>query len=142
MPDQPKASATQVRQIQAEQRFLSGPLPPPEALEKYNQVLPGLAERIVALTERQSDHRQRLESLVVRSNARNELLGQVFALVLAAGTIGGSIWLVSLGKDIGGITGILTTIASLVGVFIYGRHKHRKELKEKQEALIGPLAKS
>jgi uncharacterized membrane protein len=33
---------------------ISGPLPPPEVLEKYNQVVPGLADRIITMAEQQA----------------------------------------------------------------------------------------
>lgn len=35
----------------------SGPIPPPEAFEKYEKVLPGAADRIMKMTERQQEHR-------------------------------------------------------------------------------------
>ena len=50
-------------------RAYSGPLPSPEALEKYNQVLPGAAERILAMAENQGKHRQDIERKVIESNA-------------------------------------------------------------------------
>jgi uncharacterized membrane protein len=31
----------------------SGPLPPPEALAKYNDILPGAADRIITMAEHQ-----------------------------------------------------------------------------------------
>lgn len=38
-----------------------GPLPPPDALARYEQICPGFADRIVALAEREAENRQRLE---------------------------------------------------------------------------------
>jgi uncharacterized membrane protein len=40
----------------------SGPLPPPNLLAQYNEVLPDGANRIVTMAERQAKHRQRLET--------------------------------------------------------------------------------
>jgi len=60
-----------------------GPLPPPEILQKYNQVEPGLAERIVSMVEKQSEHRRSLEKKVVFSGERRALLGQIMAFVIA-----------------------------------------------------------
>ena len=39
-----------------------GPLPDPEHLKRYDEILPGAAERIFGSWERQSKHRQRLEA--------------------------------------------------------------------------------
>ena len=38
-----------------------GPLPPPDSLQRYEQICPGLADRIVALAEREAASRQKLE---------------------------------------------------------------------------------
>lgn len=35
-----------------------GPIPPPELLAQYERTLPGLADRLVAIAERESDHRR------------------------------------------------------------------------------------
>ncbi|MBG6243268.1 MAG: DUF2335 domain-containing protein [Candidatus Symbiopectobacterium sp. Dall1.0] len=40
----------------------TGPFPPPDILEKYNHVLPGAAERIFSLTEREQQHRHSIYS--------------------------------------------------------------------------------
>jgi uncharacterized membrane protein len=39
-----------------------GPLPPPEVLQAYNHVFPDCAEHLLAIVERQAEHRQRLEA--------------------------------------------------------------------------------
>jgi len=54
---QPHQQLLQLQQRQsmmmkaAQAYSFSGPLPPPEILEKYNQVVPGLAERIITMAE-------------------------------------------------------------------------------------------
>ena len=39
----------------------SGPLPPPAALESFNRIIPGGAERILAMAEKEQGHRVELE---------------------------------------------------------------------------------
>jgi hypothetical protein len=46
----------------------SGPLPHPEDLAKYEQVLPGSADRIISMAEQQAEHRRNLEKSVILSN--------------------------------------------------------------------------
>lgn len=116
--------------------LFSGPLPPPDVLEKYNRVLPGLAERIVALTENQSRHRQNLEKTVTAARLRSETLGQMFAFILALVALAGSFWLISLGYSTTGLAVILGEIAALVGAFVYGRRSQQKELSDKRQALV------
>ncbi len=43
----------------------SGPLPPPEILENYNNILPGSAEHIIKMAETQQLHRHTLETKTV-----------------------------------------------------------------------------
>jgi uncharacterized membrane protein len=45
----------------------SGPLPKPEDLAKYEQVLTGSADRIIRMAEQQATHRQNLERVIVES---------------------------------------------------------------------------
>jgi uncharacterized membrane protein len=71
-PNQSERPGTVAQQVQA---LWSGPLPPPGDLAAFNNAFPGCAERIVAMAERQSLHRQAMESSVVRHNMRNETLG-------------------------------------------------------------------
>lgn len=42
----------------------SGPLPSPDALAKYEQVIRGAAERIIAMAERQANHRQTIGKIL------------------------------------------------------------------------------
>ena len=48
----------------------SGPLPAPRQLSDYEAVLPGLAERIVRLTEAEQQHRHATVALALRRDAR------------------------------------------------------------------------
>lgn len=47
------------------QESFSGPIPHPELLQKYDEVKPGFAERIISMAERQLDHRINCEDKVV-----------------------------------------------------------------------------
>ena len=61
----------------------SGPIPPPELLIKYNDALPGGAERIMAMAENQSQHRQQLERLVIEANCRVQKTAPIYGFVIA-----------------------------------------------------------
>src|SRR5438552_10293716 len=93
----------------------SGPLPPPEALERYNQILPGAAERIIAMAESQHTHRQGLEKHVIHSNVSAQKLGTILGFIVAMTVVIGGMFLVHEGKSGEGLAAILTALASLVG---------------------------
>ena len=80
------------------ERYESGPLPSPEVLSEYDQVLPGLARRIVERWEREGEHRQRLESDIVRARIRLQGRGQIIAAAISIIAIVGGLVLILLGK--------------------------------------------
>jgi uncharacterized membrane protein len=65
------------------QSFHSGPLPAPETLKKYDEIVPGLAERIVKMAESQGAHRIELEKSVIKNQISESKRGQYFALFIA-----------------------------------------------------------
>ena len=123
-------------QITAHAAHFSGPLPPPEVLAKYNEAVPGGAERIIAMAEEQSRHRQLLEKTVIDSNCRTQRTGPVYGFIVSMTAVVGGIYLVRLGKSPEGLASIITALASLATVFILGRKKQEKELKQKSDALL------
>lgn len=130
----PQEQQSQQNIVRTEQAVaFSGPLPPPEMLKQYNDAFDGCAERIVAMAERQSDHRQSLETTVIRGNTRNETLGLIAASFLGITAIICGYLLVDHGKDAQGFSLILGTIGTLAGIFIWGRHRQEKERKQKLE---------
>ncbi|MDP2821706.1 MAG: DUF2335 domain-containing protein [Sulfuritalea sp.] len=46
----------------------SGPLPPPEALARFDQIIPNGAERILRMTEQEQAHRLAAESAALNAN--------------------------------------------------------------------------
>lgn len=78
-------------QVKAE---FSGPLPPPDELEKYERVSPGAAKRIFAMAETESSHRRELEKSLVDNEYKQASKGQncaatLGALAIISGTIAG-----------------------------------------------------
>jgi len=52
--------------------WFSDPLPPPGALEWYNNVEPGLANRVVKMAENQSVHKISFENRAINSSITKE----------------------------------------------------------------------
>ncbi|HEX8496201.1 MAG TPA: DUF2335 domain-containing protein [Actinomycetales bacterium] len=57
-----------------------GELPSADTVEAYEQVLPGAADRILGMLERQAEHRMDMERALVEGAARSERLGQLLGL--------------------------------------------------------------
>lgn len=94
----------------------SGPLPPPDLLAEYHQVVPGLAERIVLMAEKEGDHRRELQSRAMRLSEG----GLVSAFVIAMTVIVGGLVLISQGRSPEGMGSIIAALASLLIVYLTG----------------------
>ena len=94
------------------------------------------------MAERQSAHRQELERAVVRGGVTSQRLGQIFAFVIALAAIIGGVWLIAHDKSSEGLTSIITALAALVGVFVYGRRQQAKERERKAQANPPPVRHS
>lgn len=101
-------------------------------LEHYNHVFPGCAERILKMAEDQAHHRQDLERSVVQAKIGTERRGQWFGFLLGLVGIAGGVYLVRSGQSITGFGVFLTSLGTLVGVFLYGQRKQAKELEGKR----------
>ena len=99
----------------------SGPLPHPRILEEYERIVPGAAERIIAMAEKEQTQRHSLESRTAIVESRLGTWGLVFAFVLAMVLLTGAIWLISRGYSLEG--GLLAGVdlITLSAIFIYGR---------------------
>ncbi len=110
-----------------------GPLPPPETLEDYNRVVPGLAERIISMTERQQEHRMTLEKTVVGSQQKQSNRGQLFAFILTILLISCGFFLSYTGHTAAGVTIFSTTIIGVAATFIANQVKQVSELRRKKK---------
>src|SRR3989338_6599528 len=112
----------------------SGPLPPPETLKKFDEVVPGAAERIIKMAEGQFVHRTELEKLVIKSDVEQSKRGQLFGFAIAViGFVTAIIAILNGEQWAAGIMGG-ATLATLAGVFVYGSRSRSKEREEKEKA--------
>lgn len=111
----------------------SGPIPPPEILEKYENLAPGTAEKLINQTLRQSEHRMNIENKVIDSKISDSKLGIILGFILGLVALIGSFYLISIGKDIVGVGVLIISIGSGVANFIYATKSNREERKEKRK---------
>lgn len=119
--------------VQAE--YFSGPIPPPNLLARYNEIVPNGAERILAMAERQSKHRESLEAQVVAGNVSSQSRGSLYAFIIALVAVSGGIFLIHDGKGASGLATIICSLTGLVSVFVYTQNKQGKERVAKSTAL-------
>jgi uncharacterized membrane protein len=131
---QPSPAITQgIHGITTEQFTIQqGPIPPPDMLAAYESTHPGLAERLVAMAEAQSRHRQELEKASAKmvsddaiasrlERRRGQVIGGITVIIaicaaVAVGVWGNGPWANAASAAIGGIP-----LVGLVLVFMTGK---------------------
>jgi uncharacterized membrane protein len=125
-PDTPPELQRQLRRIALQ--VSQGPLPPPNWLREYADMIQAAPERFMAAWEGESQHRREMDRL--RTEAEIESLradnkirsrGQWFALIVTVLCLGLAAFMVS--KDEAGFAALfsIVDIAALAGVFISSR---------------------
>ena len=102
VPRQAELVTEQGREVRVTAAAWIGPLPPPDALQGYEDVIPGGAERIMAMAERQSAHRQEMERSAVIGASKRSYLGLGAGFLLSAITVGAGAFLIAMGHDLAG----------------------------------------
>ena len=116
-----------------EKRF-SGPLPPPEILAAYKNILPDAPERIFSMAEKQQHHQVALEEIITKSDIKRADRGLIFGFILFLILIGGAIYLFAMEKNIGGYIFIFSSIAAAIVTFVrVGRERNRGNNKDFQQ---------
>jgi uncharacterized membrane protein len=111
--------------IQARQ--WNGPLPPPAALEQFERIIPGSAERILRMAEKEQDHRVAQETDGLAADIEDTRRGQWFGGLVAFSAIVGAV----LNSVLGGpwqasVALVGVPILSAVHAFIRGRESSSK----------------
>lgn len=102
----------------------SGPLPSPEDFKAYKDVLDSAPERILAMAERQQEHRMAVEKRLLDIDARESHRGQVTGAVLVVLCVGAAVLLGLTGHD--WLAGAVVAITAAVAT-IFVLHKEPKE---------------
>ena len=112
----------------------SGPIPHPVTLRQINEVVPGAAKQIIDDAHAQTAHRQKLETKYLNAAIANSKRGQVFAFIVAVIVLVGSLVLIGLGAQLVGLALVISSLAALVGVFVYTRKGQAQQLGDARQA--------
>ena len=117
------SSRTPAELLNAEAKFFQGPIPDPQTLQEYQQIDPNFPERILAMAEAQSAHRQQQEKSHLKGMIRARFvgLGLAFLSVLLICSVGA--YAIKLGHAKEGSGLIAAVVVGLASTFIWGRTK-------------------
>jgi uncharacterized membrane protein len=145
MKNVPQTDRVKMVQMVAEHTVtISGPIPPPSVLKGYNDIEPGLANRIVAMAESELAHDQKVHDRIVDSEVDGSkrdhtyrLLGLGLALAALIGMMVLVGYLATINQHwLAGIFGV-GGMGAIVGMFINGRSGRAVE----KPSIAGPPAK-
>lgn len=114
----------------------SGPLPPPEILERYEKIKPGLADRIVCLAEEQQHHRIKTEDAFTPEIIKVNQRGQIFAFVITLVALGIMAYLASQGMEKAVIATALVLGGGIITTFISGKIEQNSNMQQKIENIL------
>lgn len=112
-----------------------GPLPPPEIIEGYETAHPGAAGIIFNELTQQGEHRRSLEKTAVTSQERRTNRGQWMAFLIVLATLGGAIYLGSIGQGWPGLGLFGLTLVAIVTAFLRSGRAEDADLSRKRRAL-------
>lgn len=107
--------------------YFQGPLPAPQILEQYNEIIPNAAERILIMAEKDADFQRKITEKAIEIEANERRLGQILGFFIGSMALSLSAASLFLGHPaaasiIGG-----TTVVGLVAVFVTGRNLEEKK---------------
>lgn len=118
--DVPKATR-RVLQVIAEVSPHHGPIPPPETFQAYDTILPGAADRILSMAEREQAHRMEWERTAIEAESRNSTLGLSLGITALLLLVAGALGALLLGSPTVAGLFVGTTALGLIPAFIRGR---------------------
>lgn len=117
--------------------MFSGPIPPAAMMAQYDQVVPGAADRILAMAEEQQRHRHRMEWHTLVSDTHRSYWGLACGLVITLAFGSGGVWLGLTGHEDLGRFLFGGTLVTIVGIFVAGTIVRRNERREKAKISAG-----
>lgn len=130
MPKDKKATLLKAVTKVTVSRMHIGPLPDPETLAAYSNLIPDGANRIMVMAEKEQAHAHLMDKKSLAIKKWMGFIGQIFGFCIGMTVVVGGIFLIYNGFQGWGTTVSLGGLTGLVAVFVYGS----RDRKIKQEA--------
>lgn len=109
------------------QKAYQGPLPHPDLLVKYEEIIPGSAERILSMAEKEQQHRHQLENEVIKKEIAQKGRGLNFGFTLALLIVVVGAYLLIIDKSLQGFSLILGSIAMIIAPFFFNKNNNQNK---------------
>lgn len=129
---QRKAMLRTAQRTEITTEFYAGLLPHPEHLERFEKLQPGTTSRLMAMAEKQGEHRQAMERQFLNFNGFSQVAGTIFAGIVALGSVGASVYLLATGHSLIEFAAMLTPLAAIVWAFRKTQKRQATEIARKK----------
>jgi len=118
--------------------YRKSPFPPPEELEKYERLYPGVAQQFFDNFVKQTNHRMELEKIVIIGDNKRADTSLRNSFIITFSLIIMAIVLFILGKDGYAVGSIITAIVPAIVSFINSsaKRKEEREAKKREMGLV------
>ena len=94
------------------------PIPPPQAMAHYEQIVTGSANRIIIMAEESRSHIHNMQKAALRSLVIFQTIGQIFGFSIALAGIYSSYFLAMAGHDLISGCALLGSVSTIVLAFL------------------------
>ncbi len=115
-----------------------GPYPPPEAMERYERILPGAFERIIKMAENLQAAQIEQSGTVIELTDQNTRRGQWLGWTLAAFSVVGAVVALWLGSQVGAVAFLGVPIAGVCRSLIEAARKPQNAAVPMPPAAVPP----
>ena len=130
--DLPEDKIEQIVIGMAALRSYRGPMPPPDYVKGYEDLVPGAAREILDIVKKQSSHRMNMEQMIIKHGVNHETRGQWIALFLLLICIGASIWLGLTGHEVLAAIFLTPSVLGAIALFVNNKLFERGTTKESE----------
>lgn len=116
--------------VRYEQRTFTGPLPHPDSFAGYENTLPGAADRILSMAEKEQNHRHEAENEMISAMEKQHTRGQNIGCFLAVILSAIAFILGFLGHDWLSGAVFTTTIVSVIIVYVLERQPKSENIQK------------
>jgi uncharacterized membrane protein len=113
-------------------------LPPPEVLERYERIMPGMTKLLVEKAIQHQRNRTDNERKAINIYNLKSFAGLIFGFLIGIFGMGGGFYLTMKGYNIIGIIFSSSTLVTLVMTFIYGSQSRRNNIHKNEEPVNKP----
>lgn len=105
--------------------FSADKLPPPEVLQEYERIIPGITKLLLEMGDRHMALKHEMEKRAFNINSLKSFAGLIFGFLIGIFGLGGGFYLTFKGYNIIGVIFTSSTLVTLVMSFIYGGQSKR-----------------